>query len=107
MNRPTARDNSDAHLEMAVGRVLRWGVFGSSACLGAGLVLALAGIAPGFARALLTTGLIALLATPVSRVAVSLIDYLRERDWWFVWLTLVVLAELAASVIAAFSGRSP
>lgn len=105
MNVQTSHDrDNDAHLEMAVGRVLRWGVLGSSACLGVGLVLALAGTSPGLARALLTTGLIALLATPVLRVAVSMFDYLRDRDWLFAGLTLVVLAELAASVIAAFSG---
>jgi uncharacterized membrane protein len=105
MNEQTSHDlDNDTRLEMAVGRVLRLGVYGSSVCLGVGLVIALAGTSPRLAGVLLTTGLLALLATPVSRVAVSMIDYLRDRDWLFAGLTLIVLAELAASVLAAFSG---
>ena len=100
---PGAADDT-ARLEAVVGRVLRLGVLASSTCLGVGLALALSGVAAGFANVLLTAGLLALLATPVARVAASAIDYLRERDWLFVVLTLVVLAELAASVVAAFYG---
>jgi uncharacterized membrane protein len=43
-----------------------------------------------------------LLATPAARVIVSVVEYVRERDWLFVALTLAVLLGLAASVWAAF-----
>jgi uncharacterized membrane protein len=36
---------------------------------------------------------------------ISIAEYVRERDWLFVALTLVVLLTLAGSVVAAF--RSP
>ena len=91
-------------LEAVLGRVLGLGVLTSSTCLGVGLVLALSGVAAGFANVILTVGLLALLATPAARVAVSALVYLRERDWLFVMLTLVVLAELAVTVVAAFYG---
>lgn len=91
-------------LELAVGRVLRLGVLTSSACLAVGLVLELGGVGSGLARFLLTMGLSILLATPAARVVMSVADYARERDWLFVVLTLVVLLELAASVIAALYG---
>jgi uncharacterized membrane protein len=92
------------HLELAVGRVLRLGIAASSVCLGVGLALALSGADAGLARPLQTIGLIILLATPVARVAVSAVEYAREHDWLFVTLTLVVLLELAASVVAAMFG---
>lgn len=95
----------DRSLELAVGRVLRIGITTSSICLGTGLLLALLHQAAGVAHVMLQIGLIALLATPASRVVVSVIDYLLERDWLFVVLTLTVLGELLGSVVAAMYGR--
>lgn len=91
-------------LELAVGRVLRLGITASSVCFGLGLALALSRVDVELARPVLTTGLIILLATPIARVAVSAVDYAREHDWLFVALTLIVLLELAASVVAALYG---
>jgi uncharacterized membrane protein len=91
-------------LELAVGRVLRLGITASSVCLGVGLVLALTMVGAGPARVLLTTGLMILLATPAARVVVSAVDYAREHDCLFVVMTLIVLLELAASVVAALYG---
>jgi uncharacterized membrane protein len=104
MSRP-AGAGGDRNLEAAIGRVLRLGVLASSACLGAGLAITLAGGSAGLAGGLLTTGLVILLATPAARVVVSAINYARERDWLFVVLTLTVLAELIASSIAARLAR--
>ena len=95
----------DRSLELAVGRVLRIGISASSICLGVGLILTLAGADGAIARMLLQIGLVALLATPAARVVVSVLEYLFERDWLFVLLTLIVLGELAASVVAAIYGR--
>ena len=44
------------------------------------------------------------MATPVGRVAVSVGEYARQRDWLFVLLTSIVLIELLASVVAAMYG---
>ena len=89
-----------ARLERVVGLVLRSGVIASSACLIAGLLLSLAGVGP-LAATLLNTGIVVLLATPVSRVIVSTIEYIVERDWTFATLTFIVLLELVASAVAA------
>jgi uncharacterized membrane protein len=56
----------------------------------------------GPARALLSTGLVLLMATPAARVALSAVSYARRRDWRFVVLTLIVFLQLVASVIIAF-----
>ena len=89
-----------ARLERVIGRVLRGGVVASSLCLTAGLVLSLTGVEPA-ATLLLNAGIIVLLATPVSRVVVSTVEYAVERDWPFAALTFIVLLELVASAVAA------
>jgi len=101
MNTPLSSDRHD--LEYVVGRVLRIGIQATTACLILGLALALMG-AGRPADLLLATGLVVLLATPVARVVVSVVDYVRDRDWLFALLTLVVLLQLAASLIAALIG---
>ena len=95
----------NSNLEVTIGRVLRLGVLASSVCLGAGLGMTLAIGSTGLAGSLLTTGLVILLATPAARVVVSIVGYARDHDWLFVVLTLVVLAELIASVVAARVSR--
>ena len=87
-------------LERTIGVALRAGVTTSSICLGAGLALSLAGGARA-ADLLLHAGVIILLATPVARVLISIVEYTRERDWRFVALTAIVLVELMASAVAA------
>jgi uncharacterized membrane protein len=77
----------------------------STVALGAGLVTSFLGAGAALTTALLTTGIIVLIGTPVARVAVSSIAYARNRDWMFVALTLIVLGELAASILAAVRSR--
>ena len=95
-----ARDT--ARLESTIGTLLRVGVVASTTLLTLGLLLSVAGVADRVARPLLSAAVIILLATPAARVAVSAAQYLRERDWLFAALTLIVLLTLAASVAAAF-----
>jgi len=89
-------------LELAIGVVLRLGTVVSSVLLAIGLVMALAGSRGDLTSLLLDMGLVILLATPAARVVVSVIAYVRERDWTFVVLTVVVLVALGASVVAAY-----
>src|SRR6185436_18104313 len=89
-------------LERWVGVVLRAGVMASSICLAVGLLLVVIDGKGGAAVLLLHTGIIVLLATPVARVVVSTVQYVIARDWTFTALTLIVLVELMASVVAAF-----
>jgi uncharacterized membrane protein len=50
----------------------------------------------------LTAGLVILMATPVMRVLVSLVAYIRMRDWFFVATTLMVFVLLAVTVALAW-----
>jgi uncharacterized membrane protein len=88
-------------LEQVIGTVLRAGVTASTICLAAGLLLSFVGGAATIANVLLQTGIVVLLATPVARVVVSIIEYAQQRDWKFTILTLIVLVELLAGAVAA------
>ncbi|HEY7444753.1 MAG TPA: DUF1634 domain-containing protein [Vicinamibacterales bacterium] len=98
--------SDDEDLELSIGRVLRLGVKVSSACFAIGLGLTLASAGRELAPLLALIGLITLMATPVARVVMSTVSYVRRRDWLFVALTLIVLVQLAASVVAALVGAT-
>jgi uncharacterized membrane protein YfcA/uncharacterized membrane protein len=49
-------------------------------------------------QAVITLGLLLLIATPVARVAVSIVAFAVERDWRFVAITTVVLLILLFSI---------
>lgn len=49
--------------------------------------------------AIIQFGLLVLIATPVARVIFSVWAFMRERDWMYVGITLVVLALLLYSLL--------
>ena len=53
----------------------------------------------GRGRGLIQLGLLMLVATPVARVALSLIAFLRHRDFLYAVFTLIVLAVLVSSLL--------
>jgi uncharacterized membrane protein len=54
----------------------------------------LRGVAGLQSRAIIQLGLLLLIATPIARVALSIFDFLHERDWLYVGVTLIVLVVL-------------
>jgi uncharacterized membrane protein len=88
-------------LEVTLGRLLQAGVMSAALCLTAGLAIWMAGALRGFATILLTSGLMILMATPILRVVVSLVEYARMRDWFFVSTTLFVFGVLVVTVTLA------
>lgn len=94
-----------ARLEAHVGRLFVAGVSVSSALLAAGLVLFLfAPDAPAGSK-LLNAGLLVLMATPMLRVLLSVVEYVRMGDWFFASTTLAVIAELSVTVWSALRLR--
>ncbi len=57
------------------------------------------GIAEGRGQAVTALGLLLLIATPVVRVAASVVAYLVERDWTYAIITGIVLALLVVSFV--------
>jgi uncharacterized membrane protein len=101
----TSSENALSRLEAHLGRLLVTGVTVSAILLFVGLGLYL--LSPGSATAswLLTIGLFTLMGTPMMRVAVSFVEYVRMRDWFFVVTTIIVLGVLVTSVMLAMYGR--
>jgi uncharacterized membrane protein len=59
------------------------------------------GALAGRPRGLIQLGLLILIATPIARVAFSVVAYIAERDWLYTAITLIVLAILIYSLISA------
>lgn len=57
------------------------------------------GVAHFRGEAIIMAGLLLLIATPVMRVAVSIVAFLVERDWVFALVTAFVLAMLILSFL--------
>lgn len=116
----------DHKVQVAVGALLRFGVLSAGAVTGLGGLLFLiqhgrdpvsygtfageparltgfAGIARGVvaldSRAIIQLGLVMLVATPVARVALSLVGFVLEKDRKYQAITLVVLGILLASLL--------
>jgi uncharacterized membrane protein len=113
-----------ADLSDVIGKILRYGVVLSSVVVAVGLALMLlapppgapgtlqgalaanfgrptlsptallAGVERGSAVGVMQLGLLLLIATPVTRVAASVLLFLRERDMLYVGVTLLVLLML-------------
>lgn len=116
---------NDERIERVIGNLLRAGVILAAAVVLAGGVLYVAkygGQKPqygafhgepsdlrsvsrifedavsGHSRGLIQLGLLILIATPVARVAFSVVAFAAERDWLYVAVTLIVLAILLYSL---------
>lgn len=55
--------------------------------------------AAGQGRAIILLGIVLLIATPVARVVFACGAFVRERDWRYVGITVVVLGVLAYSLL--------
>ena len=120
---------SDAQVGLWISAVLRGGVLLAAAVVLIGAVLYLAahafehidfshfhavaagldsvhgvahGVFAGDSQAVMQLGLLLLVATPVTRVALSLVSFAAERDWLYVVITLIVLGVLVASLFGNF-----
>jgi uncharacterized membrane protein len=90
-----------SRLERHLGRLLITGVTVSAVTLLAGLVLFFVSPGSGLAQTLLAAGLFVLMGTPMLRVLVSFVEYVRMKDWFFMLTTIVVMGVLAASICLA------
>ncbi len=121
------RDALLRRTELIISHVLRGGVLLSAAVILIGVVLFYirwlgsgerlhvtsfphslgavgSGLAHGDPLAVIALGLLLLLATPVLRVAVSVITFALERDWLYTGITLLVLAILVLSFVLGRGG---
>jgi uncharacterized membrane protein len=95
-------ENGMFAIERRLGRLLTVGTRVSTASLGLGLALAIAWPRHRVSLLLLSVGIVTLMATPIARVALCVLEFARQRDWWFTFYTLVVFVLLVGSVIVAW-----
>lgn len=124
----SSQDSLIHQAELVISNVLRWGVFISAFIMFLGLgdfylqyltrpsfsALShpyphdLAALGTGLTRldpaAIMVLGLLLLLATPVLRVAVSIVAFGLERDWRYVGITALVLFILVMSFLFGKGG---
>ncbi|MEO6213117.1 MAG: DUF1634 domain-containing protein [Vicinamibacterales bacterium] len=103
----SAKSGQLLRLERHLAWLLVAGVSLAAVCLAAGLILFTLDHRSRPAARALNVGLIVLMATPILRVVVSMVEYVRIRDWLFVLTTVAVLAELAWTLFFAFVNRAP
>jgi len=121
-------ESSDQRIDLIMSRLLRTGVILSALFVFAGGVLFLLRhstpvtdyrhfqgepaefrTVPGIfhdaqalhGRGLIQLGLLLLIATPIARVAFSVVAFMYERDWMYVLVTLIVLSLLFYSLFGA------
>ena len=96
-------DEEFSRLEHQLSRLLRLGVLLSGVCLAAGLVMHFAGLNRG--ETVMRTGLILLMAIPVTRIAASCVDALRRADRLLAFATAFVLVVMALTIVYSWELR--
>jgi hypothetical protein len=109
MNRVTP---GPAQLERLLAGTLHWGTWLASGVIGLGLALALfdsrfnsAKLAILRDMRIATIGIAIFILLPVLRVIVMLIVYLRDRDYRFSAIALLVLTIILLGFVAGLAGR--
>jgi uncharacterized membrane protein len=92
-------------LERTLGRLFVIGLTISASALVCGLILFFTRPDSALTSVVLNAGLVVLMATPIMRVIVSLIEYVRIKDWFFVLTTMVVVVELSVTLLYALRTR--
>ena len=72
----------------------------SGILLALGLTLHVAGTV-SLSATVLAAGLMLLMAVPVMRIFITIAEWIREKDWPFAAVTLVVLVELTIALLLA------
>ena len=122
---------TDEQIEELLGRLLRAGVLLAASVVGIGGIFYLVRYgmsAPNYrvftgepadlrtisgivrdtlelrSRGIIQLGLLLLIATPIARVVLSVIGFVRQRDTTYVWVTLTVLSLLIYSLLGGRMG---
>lgn len=123
---PSGHPHEDFALEQRLGTLLRGGVILSAAVTLIGGIMHLAvhggaptsyhtfsgepetlrtvggvitGVLRGESIAIIQLGVLLLIATPITRVLISVIGFAQERDWMYVGCSLLVLVLLFFSLV--------
>lgn len=96
---PKSHAAQKEHVELAVAKLLRIGTGLATLLMAVGLALILLQAAPTVGSTLVTAGLIALVCTPLMRVAAAFWIYLQEGDRTYAFISLTVLLIVLAGIV--------
>lgn len=121
----------DKDVEAALGNLLRWGVILSSVIVLIGGIIYLwrngtsipdyhsfhglllpfhsltdviKGIANGKGQAIIQLGVVLLIATPIARIAFSIVGFIKEKDRLYILIASIVLAIIITSLLLGIKG---
>lgn len=98
-NREDRVARSVERVELAVAYLLRFGTAVSAALIAAGLAMILLQVPVDIGRQLITAGIIALICTPLLRVAAAMVIYLRLGDVVYGLICTAVLLFVFAGML--------
>jgi len=98
-NREDRVARSVERVELAVAHLLRFGTAVSAALIAAGLAMILLQVPVDIGRQLITAGIIALICTPLLRVAAAMVIYLRLGDVVYGLICTAVLLFVFAGML--------
>ncbi|HYF91119.1 MAG TPA: DUF1634 domain-containing protein [Symbiobacteriaceae bacterium] len=91
------RESRGHSVEIILAKLLRTGSLVAAGLTAAGIVLMVLGLAAG--ATVTVAGLVVLVSTPILRVSVAMVVFLKERDYLFAFFCLVVIASLGAGMV--------
>lgn len=100
-------DLRQTQIEQWIGRILRFGVWGSASLMTVGLFFT-AFFPPEFFRwpiqaiTIVQSGLLLLMVTPVLRVLTTSISFMLQKDWRFFSISFLVFCVLIIELVSAF-----
>lgn len=92
------QQESPGSMDDSVGKLLLIGVVIASVLIALGVLGMVLNLQPAQASQLITAGLVVLMLTPILRVATALWIYVREGDFVFAAISLIVLLVLVAGI---------
>lgn len=129
MKKPSTTNDKD--IQLLIGTLLRWGVLLSMAIVIIGGIIylkrhghdagdykefkvqpdftrqmraILAGVFHFRGRSIIQLGILLLIATPITRVLLSAIGFIAEKDYLYVGIALTVLTIITVSMLGGFGG---
>jgi uncharacterized membrane protein len=99
----------ERRLEIWLAKLLRYGSYLGCGAIGVGLLLSwfnIPGLEAHWGSRIISAGIGLLIALPVARLAVMLVTFVTERDYWFAIATTIVLVVIAIGFAVGLSSKA-
>ncbi|TCV97753.1 uncharacterized protein DUF1634 [Luteibacter rhizovicinus] len=100
-------DHSECYDRIIIARLLQYGTWGASVVIAIGIVLSTlhpiddSSVLTSSGYTLGKTGIVIVILLPIARVALMLALFLRERDYIYAMISMLVLVIIGAGILAS------